>query len=149
MAIEFYGMPMQPSSVGLDTLFNLMEQGSAGGELILLDSELSSVIYNLAELQSEEYAALAEAAKESFKIREPQEGKCASLLAFMVNCVVEGVKAVYEFGFTVLEEAVNFSAKTLNKIVGATSSGLGELFKGEGGIMIIIAIVIIAMIFLK
>lgn len=85
--MNLYNMPVLTSSTGLMTLFNLLDQGSIGGEKIFLDSALSEKIYSMEEIESSKYRELALKSAQEFDIKPPQPEKCASVGAWIGQCV--------------------------------------------------------------
>lgn len=137
MAINFYGMPVQPSSVGLDTLFNyIQDPNNSGGELILLDPDMCTTIYSLADVHSDQYKQMADRAENEFKIKSPDPQKLASLGDFLVNCVVAGFEALVQFGLDTLAFAAELAGKTVGSVAKGLSSGLSDIFNFESMLLI-------------
>lgn len=94
--MNLYNMPVLSSSTGLITLFNLLDQGSLGGEKIFLDLDLSEKIYSMEEIESSKYRELALKSAEEFDIRPPQPEKCASVGAWIGQCMGAAFDGVFD-----------------------------------------------------
>lgn len=102
MAINYYGMPMTESSVALDTLFNLLEQGSVGGERIFLDADISEKIYSMADIETKKYKEIAELAEREFDIKPPSPEKCASVGSWIGQCIGAAFSGLFSFSTKIL-----------------------------------------------
>lgn len=127
MSIQYYGMPMQPSSQGLDTLFNYGEQGSAGAERVFLDEDIASKIYSLAETESEFYKNASKAAEEEFNIQCPEQSKVADFWNWMGQCIGAGLDSISQFVKDSFEFITDLAGSVISGSLAGLSSGLGNL----------------------
>lgn len=144
MAINFYGMPMQPASYALNTMWNLIDQGGVGGEVIFLDSEISAKIYSMTDIQEQKYKELSEQAKKELDIKKPDPANVASWMDIAGAFISGALDTLVEFIGDVVEFAGNYVAA----VVGGVGKGLGSIFEAAGPILLIGGIVA-AVIFLK
>lgn len=137
MAINFYGMPMQPTSYALNTMWNLIEQGSAGGEVIFLDSDISAKIYSMTDIAEQQYKELSERAKQELDIKKPNPATVSSWMDIAGAFISGALDTLVEF----IGDVVEFACEYVASVVGGVSKGLGSIFSAAGPILLIGGIV--------
>lgn len=144
--MNFYGVPMQESTKGLATLFNYLgDENSTASEWILLDEELTAILYKHAKMEEDRYKEMAEKITEEFKIEKLQPSTLASWFDFAVNAIGVGISKALEFGNQLLYNLCKNAGEGLGAVVGGVTGGL---FSNSGGFILLLAGIILLMIFM-
>lgn len=137
MSISFYGMPMLPTSFGVQTLFNLISQGNSGGEAIILDPDISKKMYQMADVEESKYIELSKLARSELDVKAPDNADVTSSLTIVGNWVNGACSALVEFIGDVVEFAFDLVSTVVEKGASGVSKTLSGLFKGAGPILFI------------
>lgn len=136
--MNFEGMPILRSSVGLLTIFNSIDNGGKGALYLIQDPEIASKLYSLEGVEQTKYDMLAATAKAEFDIQKPTAVKIASTFDWIVQCALATVTGIIEFAFDIVDAVLE-----------GVAGGLGTLLSGKSGILIIAAAGLAALYFLR
>lgn len=137
MAIDFYGMPMLPTSYGVQTLFNLVEQGSEGGEAIILDPDIAAKMYQMVDIEEDKYNQLSALARKEMDIKRPEDAEVASSLAITGNWLAGACSAIVDAIGDVIQFACDIVATVVENVASGVSNIAGGLFKGLGPLALV------------